>query len=128
MTLPGVDFTETDGGLGVLPPSSGRLLAYIGPATSGTKDQPMTFARVKDLVSTLGAGPVVEAAAHAIDVTGKPVCVVRSDDSAGSVGAITSVKTGTSAVTVHASPTPNDDYELVLKVGKGGTQGAAGVP
>lgn len=127
MTLPGVDFSETDGGLGVLPPSSGRLLAFIGPATLGTKNQPMTFARVKDLVGTLGAGPVVEAAAHTIDVTGKAVCVVRSDDSAGSVSAITAVKTGTSVVTVHASPTPNDDYELVLKVVKGGTQGVAGI-
>lgn len=127
MTLPGVDFTETDGGLGVLPPSAGRLVAFIGSATSGTKNQPATFARVKDLVATFTAGPVVEAAAHAISVTGKPVCVVRSDDSAGSVGSLTSVKTGTSTVTVHASPTPNDDYELVLKIIAGGTQGVAGI-
>jgi hypothetical protein len=87
----------------------------------------MTFARVKDLVATFTAGPLVEAAAHTLSVTGKPVCVVRSDDAAGSVGAITAVKTGTSVVTVHASPTPNDDYELALKVINGGTQGVAGI-
>lgn len=129
MTQPAVVITEQDGALGVLPPSSGRLLAVVGPASSGTNDTPATYARVKDLVAAFTSGPAVEAAAHFIDAYGKAVLFVKSAASvAGSVGSVTSVPgTGTAEITIASSPTPNDDYELVLKIVAGGTVGTAGI-
>ncbi len=128
MTLPAVNITELDGALGILPASAGRLLAFVGPAISGPLNTPATFARVSDLVSTFGGGPAVEAAAHYIDVRGKPVVFVRTGNTvAGTADAIALVATGTSVITVHTGATPNDDYEISFLVVKGGTIGSAGI-
>lgn len=127
MSQPGVVINESDGSLGVLPPSAGKLQAFIGTSTGGPLNTPATYARVKDIVATFLSGPLVEAAAIAIDRYGKPVVLVRSGNTVtGVVGAITSVATGTSVVAVQASPTPDDDYEIVVKFVVGGTRGTAG--
>lgn len=131
MSQPAVIITEQDGALGVLPASSGRLLAVVGPTISGTPNVPATFARVKDLITNYGGGPAVEAAAHYIDSYGRAVLFVKSGASAaGTVSAITAAAGGgTSVVTVDNTPppTPNDDYEFVLKIINGGTVGTAGI-
>jgi hypothetical protein len=127
MTQPAVTITELDGALGILPPSAGRLFALVGASSSGPINTPATFARIKDVVATFGAGPLVEAAAHYIERYGRPVVLTRSEDTtAGTVGAVESNATGTSVVTIDASPTPNDDYELVLRFVVGGTRGTPG--
>lgn len=128
MTAPNISITELDGQLGVLPPSSGALLALVGPCSGGIAAVPATYAQVKSLVAALGAGPLVEAAAIHIERTGKPVLVVKSAASvAASTSAVTSVATGTSVVTALAPTTANDDLELYLKIVTGGTRGVAGV-
>jgi hypothetical protein len=131
MTLPAVTITEQDGALGVLPPSAGRLLAVVGVAGSGPIDTPATYARVKDLVSTYASGSALEAAAHYIDTYGRPVLFVRTAAAAGDSGGVSAVTStalgGTSVVTIASTPTPNDDYELVLKIIAGGTVGTAGI-
>ena len=106
MTQPAVIITELDGSLGVLPPSSGRLLAVIGPANAGPMNTPATFARVRDLVNTFTSGPAVEAAAHHIDVSGRPVLFVRSAASvAGVASPIVSVPgAGTAVITIDGTP------------------------
>lgn len=128
MTQPNVIITEQDGALGVLPPSQGRLLAIVGPTTSGTPNKPSTYARVVDLVAAYGGGPAVEAAAHYIDVYGRPVLFVKSDANAdGMIGDLTSsANGGTSAVTVGGEA-PVDDFDLVLKIIAEGTVGTAGI-
>jgi len=130
MTQPAVIITELDGALGVLPASSGKLYALIGVSSAGPIDTPATYARVKDVSAAFGSGPLVEAACHYIDRYGKPVILVRTGSSTpGTVGAVSSVATGTSVVTVDATPpaTPADDYELMLKFVAGGTVGTAGI-
>jgi hypothetical protein len=128
MTQPAVNITELDGALGILPSTAGRLMAFVGAASAGPVNTPATFARVKDVVTNFASGPLVEAVGHAIDTQGKPVLVIRSGNTtAGTVGTITSVATGTAAVTVTASPTPDDDYEILVKVIAGGTRGVAGI-
>lgn len=128
MTQPKVTITELDGALGVLPASAGRIPAVVGVSSTGVANTPATFARVTDLVSTFGAGPLVEAAAAFIELYGLAVCVVKTEHTgvAGTASAVTSVATGTSVVTVTAVPAPLDDYELVLLVVTGGTIGVAG--
>jgi len=127
MSLPGVTITETDGALGVLPASEGKLLALIGTSTAGPVNTPATYGRSSDIVATFGAGPLVEAAATSIDRYGKPVVVVRSGNTvAGTVTEVVSDADGTSVVTLHASPTPSDDFDLAVKFIVGGTRGVAG--
>lgn len=132
MTQPAVIITELDGALGVLPPSAGRLLAVVGTSSAGALNTPATYARVQDLVAAFGVGPLVEAAAYHIDVSGKPVLVVRADAGsgpayAGAVGAVESTGLGGTSVVTTTLPTPTDDLEVVLRVVDEGTIGAAGI-
>jgi hypothetical protein len=139
MSQPRVDITVLDGALGILPPSSGKLLALVGPADSGPIDTPATFATTKAVVAVYTAGPLVEAACHAIEKEGKPVLLVRTgasvlggylgsvSGSAGSISAIdVSLRTGTSAFTDNSSaPTVGADVVILFAVG--GTRGTAGI-
>jgi hypothetical protein len=128
MSQPAVTISELDGALGILPPTAGRLFALVGYSTLGTVDAPATYARVKDVVAGRGAGPLVEAACHYIERYGKPVVLVSTGATvAGAVGSVTSTATGTAAVTITSSPTPNDDYEFKLLFIAGGTRGVSGI-
>jgi len=127
MTQPNVTITELDGALGNL--ATGGLLALIGVSSSGPLNMPATFARIADVQTNFGAGPLVEAAARAIDLYGQPVCVVRADT--GTPASLSAVDvtgvTGTSVVTVDASVLPYDSYQVVVNVITGGTVAAAGI-
>lgn len=128
MSQPAVTQTELDGQLGILSPATGRLLAVVGVSSSGTVDTPAAYGRTKPLIDAFGKGPLVEAAARHIELTGDPVVVVRTGQTtAGSSGSVTFVGTGTSVVTVAGGSTPNDDYEIKIKVKTGGTIGVAGI-
>lgn len=128
MSQPTATLTELDGSLGVLPASSGKLLAVVGVSSSGTANAPATYARVTDLVTAFGAGPLVEAAAHHIRSTGKPVVVVKTGaTTAASATAVVATGTGTSVGTVGTPTAANDDYEVKVLVITGGTRGVAGM-
>lgn len=128
MSQPSVTLTELDGSLGILPASSGKLLAVVGVSSAGTINAPATYGRITDLVSAFGKGPMVEAAAHHIRRTGRPVIVVKTDVSVdGTCSAVTKVGTGTSVGSVAATPAPDDDYEVVVKIVAGGTRGTTGI-
>jgi hypothetical protein len=130
MSLPQVTINELDGALGILPASAGKLFALVGVATGGPTNTPATFARIKDVVATFESGPLVEAAAHYIERYGRPVILVRTETSTdATVSAVASEATGTSVFTIPSSdpsPEPNDDYEVVVMIVKGGTVGTAG--
>lgn len=128
MTQPNVNMTELDGALGVLPPSSGALLAVVGTSSKGSVDTPAAYARVSDLVDDFGLGPLVEAAAYAITKFGRPVLVVRTGDTtAGTLTSATLTGTGTATVDVSGSPDPIDDFEFHFEVITGGVLGTTGI-
>lgn len=128
MTQPKVTITELDGSLGVLPPSSGRLMAVIGVSSSGTANVPASYGKISALTAAKGYGPLVEAAARHIELTGDPVVVVNTGTTTnGAAGAVTFTGTGTSVVTVDATVYPYDDYEVYFLVVTGGTRGTAGI-
>ena len=131
MTLPAVDITELDGALGVLPSSAGRLLAVVGVSSKGPKNLPSTFARVPDLVGAFGHGPMVEAAAHALEHTRRPVAVVRTAQATpGGYPGGAKVEfrgAGDSTVTVDEDTGPLDDLEPYAEVVTGGTVGEGGI-
>ena len=78
MSQPAVNITELDGALGILPASSGRLLAVVGVSSQGPLDTPATYARVTNLQTDFGEGPAVEAASYMIEKYGKPIVFVRT--------------------------------------------------
>jgi hypothetical protein len=128
MTLPQVTITELDGALGILPLSAGSLYAVVGPSTGGPLNLPATFGRVKDVIATYGAGPLVESAAHFLERYGRPVIIVRTATAAdGVVSSVTADAEGSSAVTVASGAKPDDDHEVVLRIVHGGTRGTAGI-
>lgn len=125
MTQPYVRINQVDGALGVATTSGRRLLALVGPSTGGPIGVPATFASVRQLLTVFRAGPLVEAAAHAIDVYGAPVVVVRAASDAGTLGTLDDdAVNGTSAITIDG--TPFDHYDVVVEVATGGTVGTAG--
>jgi len=128
MTQPQVNMTELDGALGILPPSSGALLAVVGTSSKGPVDTPAAYARVSDLVADFGLGPLVEAAAYAITKFGRPVLVVRTGDTtAGSLTSAVLTGTGTASVSVAGSPAPIDDFQFYIIIVNGGILGTAGI-
>lgn len=128
MSQPSVDITQVDGAVGILPPSSGRLLAVVGVSSTGAINTPATFARVRDLQGNNGAGPMVEAAAVSINRHGKPALVVRTAATTpGAIGTVVDGMTGTSDVTKDTDTIPNDDYDIYVEFVTGGTIGVAGI-
>ncbi len=128
MSVPSVNIVELDGQLGVLPDGT-RAFAAIGPATSGSLDTPTAYARTTDVITTFGAGPMVELACAMIAKTGKPVICVRSGNTVAGTHANIDVtkKTGTSVVTAGVDTSPDDNYEPYFRVVTGGTIGTAGI-
>lgn len=124
---PSVNITELDGALGILPATSGKILAVVGPCGSGPFNTPATFGRPTDVESSFTDGAAAEGGSLHIDRTGKPVCIVRTNTTTpGAAGTVDSTgKAGSSVVTVDVGTTqPRDDYEVYLKVLLGGTIGA----
>ena len=126
MTLPTATITELDGNLGSIASPSDKMLVVVGPSSTGTAAAPAAFGRISDLVAAFGAGPMVEAAAHHIRRRGRVIAVKSAASVAGSATAVVPTGTGTSVGTV-STPTPNDDYEVVVKIVTGGARGTAGV-
>jgi hypothetical protein len=131
MTQPAVEFTESDGALGALP-SGARYLVVLGVANAGPIAVPAAYGRDTSIISTYGAGkmsPTIEAAALAIERTGKPVIFVRAETvTAGSCGSVTQVGTGTSVASVDSEfDEPTDDADVYILIVTGGTVGTAGI-
>lgn len=124
MSQPNVTITELDGALGVLPPSAGKLFAILGVSSAGPVDTPATYARITDVVTDYGVGPLVEAAAHYIERYGRPVVLVRTGQTTvGTATDVVFVGTGTSVVTEDGSTEPLDDFEVKFEVLLGGVIG-----
>lgn len=123
MSLPRVVITRLDGQLGNVPSSSGAPLAILGPASAGVLNTPQGMARPKQITDAFTSGPMPEFATFFTARYGRTCIPVRTASStAGTAGNldVTGV-TGSSVATIHASPTPQDDLDVVLLVVLGGT-------
>lgn len=129
MSQPGVNQTETDGALGVLPENGGAAFALVGCCSGGTLNQPAAFAKESDVIAALGVGPLVEAACYYIANYRRPVLVCKSGGA--TAGAYVSTPTitgaGSSAITVTAATAPYDDYDVYIVFDVGGTRGTDGI-
>jgi hypothetical protein len=114
-----------DGGLGILPATADDVSAVIGCSSQGDTFKILATTEIDALVEEYGDGPLVEAAAFSIQATGAPVLAVRCpSDTAGANSAVTKTGAGTSVGTLTG--TPNDDFDGIVLVVKGGTIGTAG--
>lgn len=130
MTLPYVRETITDGALGAAVDNPDDVVALIGASSSGTAATVYALTQPQDVRSTLGYGPLAEQAAHVLTKgRGKLTALcVPATTSAGSVGAFSKVVDGTGSgngTVADSSSTPNDDYELRIKITTGGAVATA---
>lgn len=126
MALPEVTVTIQDGALGIVPANVNGQQALIGVSSSGTANTVYQFGDLQVLKTTLGSGPLVEAAAKVLNDAGGPVLCVRTGSSAGTVSAVTQSGTGLSVLTTTGSVAV-DAYEVIVAIVVGAANPAAGL-
>lgn len=122
MTIPRINMTFADGGLGIIPAGAGGAQAKVGVSLSGTPNTIYPVATDAAAVAALGGGPLCEATSAITGVAGTTVYAVPCTIvTAGSVGSWT--QTGTGAGVVSATCGPH--VSIVAKVSTAGTLGTA---
>lgn len=127
MAIPDVTLSIKDGQLGILPEDTSGLSVKLGISSLGDPNTIYSFSDKADLIETLGQGPLVEAAAYHLDVSGQPVLVVPVQPSiAGTIGDVTKEGDGTGSLaasktnpprsTITVSGDSDDDYEVVVEI------------
>lgn len=92
--IPSFSIEQTDGALGTLPDEA--VHAKIGVCSAGTTTPTLVGSRAA--LSEFGTGPLIDAVAYQLEVTGKPVLVCRAAASvAGIIGSLTRDGTGSGA-------------------------------
>jgi hypothetical protein len=95
--IPSFGIEQTDGNIGTLPDAS--VHAKIGVCSAGSTTPTMVGSRAA--LADFGTGPLVDATAYQLEVTGKPVLVCRSTASvAGIVGSLTRFGAGAAAAAI----------------------------
>ncbi|MFZ5826503.1 MAG: DUF2586 family protein [Bacillota bacterium] len=113
-----------DGALGLQRPTNSRLQAKVGTCSAGTVNQVVRLRDPGDITANFGTGPLANALADAFAAGARELLVVRSDsDVAGTIGAVTEVKTGTGDMTVDGAPL--DTYQVQVKILSAGSLNAA---
>lgn len=109
--------STTDGALGLVAGNALKVFALIGLASLLTPNVVGAFTNLQALKDGAGVGPAVEQAAQVLtECEGEAtVLLVCPSSSAGSLTAGTQVGSGAGTVT-NSSSTPNDDYDLVIKI------------
>jgi hypothetical protein len=124
--IPIVKVTKLDGQTGVVAPSSKGICAIISTSSAGTANSPVSVTKAGLAATTFGVGPLVEAAAHILAVSGNPVVLVKgTGTTAGSAGVVALVGTGNAAPSIATAP--YDDYSVRVDIVTGGVLGVAGI-
>lgn len=120
MALPGQTITVRDGGLGIVEPAADKPL-YVGVSSAGVANTISTFSSKQKLIDALGYGPVVEAAAHKLEVAGGSVDVLKTASSTAAANSAVTPSGGGPVVTVGG--TPRNPYDAKIEVMLGGALG-----
>lgn len=123
--LPDAWFDIQDGSLGILPPPTDGVSAKVGGASSGPVNQIVSVTSLQQVRDTFVSGPLAEALATHLALSGAPVYAIRVNASvAGTTGSVTKSGTGTGNLTVSGAP--NDSYSVQVRITRAGTNLAAG--
>lgn len=126
MPIPAATLSIKDGALGIVPPNVNGIVALVGTSSLGVNNTFYSFSDVQTLRETLGTGPLVEAAAHILTISGGPVyCVKANSSTPGAFGTVVRTGTGVSVLTLTGS-VPVDTYDVRVRIVAGGTNPAAG--
>jgi hypothetical protein len=118
--LPEVTFQILDGQLGLVGDLAAHNQVKIGVCSDGIPGVIYGFGSTGSLVSTLGQGPVVEAAAQVLTVAGPAIFVLPITPSvSGSASSVTHTGAGAGTVAVSFGPR----FAVQLKIVTGGTNG-----
>lgn len=123
MSAPDVNVTIKDGGLGALAGSSQSARALIGVCSDGEPGRVYAFTSKDKLVETLGLGPLVEAAAHSLQIAGGPVYCVRVEANVAAI--LSDVEHDGTGPAVTVAGEGVDDYFGQIIITKGGAIGTA---
>ncbi|MCS7069095.1 MAG: DUF2586 family protein [Meiothermus sp.] len=122
--LPDVWFDIQDGALGILPPPTDGVSAKIGVASAGPVNQIVAVTNLKQVQDTFGSGPLAEALATHLALSGAPVYAIRTNASvAGTVSSVTKTGSGTGSLAVSGAPL--DAYQVQVELTRSGTNLAA---
>lgn len=122
--LPNV-FVNVQDSLQALPVSNANTQVKIGVCSDGIVGQIYSITDTGTLTTTLGQGPLVEAAAIALDAAqgGQVICLPINPSSPGSAGSVTHTGTGTGTITVTVAPR----VPIQAKITTGGALGTMAV-
>lgn len=124
MALPEVTLDILDGAAALAPENIDGISAKVGISSAGTPNTLYSFMKPKDVVDTLGQGPLPESLAHDLEVSGGPKYAMKISGSvAGSNSAVTQV--GSGPLVTIAAGAPNDAYEGIARITKGGALGVS---
>jgi hypothetical protein len=116
--IPNVKITVKDGGLAQLPASSANTQVKVGVCSDGVVGTIYVISNPGTLTTTLGQGPLVEAAAVAMAAAGGPIlCLPINPSAAGGIVSPGVVHTGTGAGTVTVSFAPRQTVQLKITTG-----------
>lgn len=117
--LPDVWLDIQDKALGILPPPTDGISAKIGAAEGGPVNKIVAVTSLKQVRDVFGGGPLAEALAVHLALSGAPVYAVRVNTSSpGTVSPVTKTGTGTGNLTV--SGTPLGAYYVVVYITRSG--------
>lgn len=118
-TIPDVDQTIANGGLGLSGVRATGIQVKVGCSSAGRPNQPKAYADGEQLKTDFGTGPMVEAALVALQ-QGGPVVVCKTPSSTpGAAGAVTATKTGTGTVAVAGAALDAYDVEIEITADSG---------
>lgn len=120
MALPDVTITIQDGALGQVPASVANAQAKVGICSAGIVGTVYSFSDIGNAQAVLGQGPLVDAVAHALSVSGGPVYAIPANPSVvGTNGSVTHTGPGTGTAAASLAPAQS----IALKIVLGGTNG-----
>lgn len=107
-----------DGGLGIIPAASSNIHVVMGTSSAGTVNTLYSFGSIDDIQTTLTSGPLAEALAYELSISGGTIYGMPVNASVpGTSGAVTPTRVGASNGTVTVSvATANDAYSVIAKV------------
>ena len=115
MSLPNVQVTVKDGGLGALPAATSKACVTMGVCSNGVVNALYAFSDVGTLVANMGQGPGVESVAVKLSIAGGPQYFVPVNPSvAGSASAVTHTGGGAATVTVGIAPAVSINIACVV--------------
>lgn len=121
MSATPITVNVTAGRAAPLPVTNATCL--FGTCSSGTAYTPTSVGSISALTSTFGQGPLVDAAALYLQISGQPVYVCRvTQSSAGTMGSVTKTGAGAGTGTVaNNSSVPVNAFSFVLAIVTTGT-------